>query len=51
MKVVVGHFYSDSVENAEKVKDLFEDANYEIAFENESITNFVVIEERLDANE
>lgn len=45
MKVVIGHFYSDSVENTEKAKKLFEDAGYEIAFENDFKTSFVIIEE------
>ena len=45
VKIVAGHFYADSVEKSNAIKDLFESNGYEIAYENGNIMNFAVISE------
>lgn len=44
IRVVLGHFYSDTVESARQMANLFEEQGYEIAYENGTSTNFAVIQ-------
>lgn len=43
VKMVVGHFYSDTVEYANEMATLLQAQGYEIAYENGTISNFVVM--------
>ena len=52
VKIVAGHFYADSVEKSNEIKDLLEENGYETAYENGNFMNFTVIkEEEIEVNE
>lgn len=44
IKVILGHFYSDTVESAHLIANLFESQGFEIAYENGTTNNFAVIQ-------